>query len=119
MTTTSDERREVAERLRKCGADPTIIGAGCGTCLNVIDHAIGCRADDSWERFFGRLADLIDPTCHVVINQQDAGAGELVAMMLGSVCSSCGHDLHRDRFTGRYPAHCPGCGARVAGGDAR
>ena len=60
MTPTSEERREVAERLRKCGAELSILGADCETAFHVIDKVVGCREVDSWDRFLGRLADLID-----------------------------------------------------------
>lgn len=115
----SDERIEIAKRMRgpfdvcECVGHTYVSGTLFGMQV--------CARDEMALRDgMRRLADIIDPTCHVVINQQDGGAGEFVAQMLGEVCSSCGHDLHRDRFTGRYPAHCPGCGARVVeGGDAR
>ena len=61
MTATDDERREAAARLRKCGAELSIIGADCETGFHVIDKVIGCRDVDSWERFLARLADLIEP----------------------------------------------------------
>lgn len=50
-----------------------------------------------------KLADLIDPTCHVVIpNEMD---GECF-------CSECGALLGEYGYT----TYCPNCGARVTGG---
>lgn len=116
---TSDERREVARKLREASA----CGEGISCCS--VDKALELRYDDD---YFGDvfecesvrdLADLIDPTCEVVMEEPEGDAGEFVAQMLGTVCSECGGDLHRDRFTGAYPAYCPHCGARVVDDDVR
>lgn len=108
---TSDERREVAARLRKCGAELSILGADCETAFHVIDKVIGCREEDSWERFLARLADLIDPTCH---NADDGVRG-------GFVCSECSYHVEQDTMDADFNAwedlrHCPKCGARVTDG---
>ena len=116
---TSDERREVAERLRKCGAELSILGAGCETAFHVIDRVIGCREEDSWERFLGRLADLIDPTCEVMeVPDNDEF---MVRVVSGFVCKRCGHEAIVERNcdgSAEPPRFCPRCGARVtSGGD--
>lgn len=100
--TSQEERREVAERLRKASAHRQSI-----RCY-AVDKALGLWYDDS---YFGsvfasesvlRLADLIDPTCHVIIpNEMD---GECF-------CSECGALLGEYGYT----MYCPSCGARVVG----
>ena len=95
---TSNERHEISERLRKCGAELSIIGADCETGLHVIDNIIGCREEDSWERFTARLADLIDPTTHIGVDEHGR-----------AYCPNCECDdwclADRSRF-------CPNCGCR-------
>lgn len=105
-TPTSDERREVAERLRKCGAELSIMGADCETGFHVIDKVVGCREEDSWGRFLGRLADLIDPTCK--IEDDNPWMSDFAY-----VCNSCGEHFS----TCDKPNYCPGCGARVVEGE--
>lgn len=62
---TPEERQEVAEKLREAGRDldgdstSSIRSAFCA-----IDHIIGTQdTGRTFEPFFNRLADLIDPTC--------------------------------------------------------
>lgn len=112
------DRREVAETLRKCGAELSILGAGCETAFHVIDNAIGCRDEDLWERFFARLADLIDrPTCFDTESKDSKSF----------TCSACGFSESKLIVTPftlsfRYVKpgyhYCPNCGARVVNGDA-
>lgn len=97
MTATSDERREVAWRLRSDVSE--------GECIDFavfriahdvlgVDDAMGARA--------GRiLADLVDPTCHVETS------GEWHGMEIGGRCSACHAPL---AFGVRY---CDNCGCRV------
>lgn len=99
---TSDERRELAARLRKCGAELSILGADCDTAFHVIDKVIGCREEDSWERFLARLADLIDPTCTVKDDNR-------LMSDFAYVCCACGEHFS----TCNKPNYCPNCGARV------
>lgn len=101
--TASDERREVAKRLRKCGAELSLLDADCETAVHVIDKVIGCREEDSWERFLGRLADLIDPTCKVVPFDEES--------MRLPHCSVCMQPILKP-----WPNFCPNCGARVVEG---
>lgn len=99
---TSDERRAVAARLRKCGAELSILGADCETAFHVIDKAVGCREEDSWERFLARLADLIDPTCEAAYDNPFASDFNYRCMACGEHFSTCGE-----------PKYCPGCGGRI------
>lgn len=112
--TSGDERREVAERLRKCGAELSILGADCETAFRVIDKVIGCREEDSWERFLGRLADLIDPTCDF---EESADNDEFaIRIVSGYICHSCGREAIVERTAGGWaepPHYCPHCGTRL------
>lgn len=90
MMPTSDERREVAERLREHDGNA------------YADVADMCDED---------LADLIDPTCFAV-HQGTSMDDELV-------CSRCGASLGAE-VGGRQmfvPNFCSCCGARVVSRD--
>lgn len=96
-------RQEVAEKLRKSFPlyrDRDIYWAVLGR--PPIDMMISNR-----KQMFSRLADIIDPTCELKI--QDGHA----------CCGDCGH-----RLAGEYEEeedywcfhpYCPDCGARVVG----
>lgn len=115
---TSDERREVAERLRElpsyadadgcCTAWDVLFALGLKQC-DVIDFV---RADDAQ-----RLADLIDPTCK---DEADVNPVD------GFMCSACGWwgnaqqawsngwgEPDFDSPTEYAIRFCPNCGARV------
>jgi len=116
---TSDERREVAARLRE--------DAGCSESSprEVVERYIGVEYDgeDVLEESYTsesllRLADLIDQTCEIATDQVDDG--EWGAHDIYECCSECGNQNMRDRFTGKPYRFCPHCGARVTdGGDSR
>lgn len=100
MAPTSDERREVAARLRtEVGEDECIDYA----VFRIINDAL--LINGAWGAKAARiLADLIDPTCHAV--PSDGGF---------FTCSECG-----ERLGAVLPAlgtvlmhHCSHCGARV------
>ncbi len=123
MTPTSDERREVAERLRKAAnfdewLDLTIENA----ILGVFGEVRRPIADT--------LADLIDPTCEM------EAAGDVPALVKGSLetffcsecgsvpalvkgsletffCSECGSPIYNDV----NPSYCLYCGHRVVSDD--
>ena len=92
---TSDERREVAARLRDDNH-------GYGTEYDFFLHALGMsregRGPCDWAKVHKRLAELIDPTCHVVPFDENRL----------SHCSSCGHPILKP-----WPNFCPCCGARL------
>ena len=97
MTMTSDERREVAARLRKTRRIMDFVYA----------LGIDFLGDWCWADVSRRVADLIDPTCHDFGGEEGTnGEGYDFA------CSACGYvcDLAEPRF-------CPNCGARVVRDD--
>ena len=111
---TSDERREVAERLRRDaaigdelrakGLSMTIDLTEASSYLQDIAMLTGVSSGGTveWTEFERRLADLIDPTCHAVVEDET------------QVCSECGGDLD-ERYGWNY---CPECGCRVTGGES-
>lgn len=108
----SDERREVAARLRNDGRALDAIDAPLELASLTLDDALGIDHMRSWCDVFERLADLIDPTCHAV-HPDTAADDELV-------CSECGAYMGAIvPFIGAVlPLYCPSCGARVVeGGD--
>lgn len=122
MTPTSDERREVAERIRALPSDiySTIkewekdgLFIGATLCdeadYSQIHNAVfGCFPPEyihpgDREELHERLADLIDPTCHVVPFDEEG--------MRLPHCSKCGQPILKP-----WPNFCPNCGARITGG---
>lgn len=100
---TSDERREVAERLREYGNDTL----KDGSLLKTLKDVTGA---DSWRHVLLALADLIDPTCEMVVKYGHA------------CCGRCGHVLAGEGEVeeGYYEFRpfCPDCGARAVRDDA-
>jgi predicted RNA-binding Zn-ribbon protein involved in translation (DUF1610 family) len=111
----SDERREVAARLRAEVSE--------GECIDyavfrIINDVLG--VNDAWGAKAARiLADLIDPTCHIVCVDDTYNTPET-----GRVdewhyeCSKCGIELDDNDTdvmdSGAKPFdYCPNCGARV------
>ena len=95
---TSEERREVAARLRKTQ----------GIKAFVESLGIDLNGDWYWTDVSRRVADLIDPTCHVIgTTSQDWSDGSTVY----THDLSCGHMCRTD-WT-EPPAFCDECGARV------
>ena len=103
-----DERREVAKRLRtEVGEDECIDYA----VFRIINDAL--LINGAWGAKAARiLADLIDPTCHVVgtisMDWQDGSTVYIHSM-------SCGHT--RETSLPEPPAYCDECGARVVSDD--
>lgn len=105
---TSDERREVAARLRTAAKTES----GSAYYLwNHLEIAVnGWRFGDVVDELYvhdngilARLADLIDPTCEVVPFDEES--------MRLPHCSRCGQPILKP-----WPNHCPQCGARITRG---
>lgn len=109
MAATSDERREVAERLRDLAArvprDVTM--DGLQDVLEERDFALGIQGVSPREAI-RRLADLIDPTCRNFGGEEGTnGEGYEFAC---TACGWCGDVTD--------PNYCPNCGCRIVGGRA-
>lgn len=103
-------REEVAARLRETGKDNNDWSMGVNAAFFKIDDIIGAQYK-SYGFFFNRLADLIDPTCHLALDE------ELSQELQGEMfrCSKC--DAAFPRINGEY-RYCPNCGARVMRNEA-
>ena len=100
----SEESREVAARLRKTQ----------GIKAFVESLGIDLNGDWYWTDVSRRVADLIDPTCHVIgTTSQDWSDGSTVY----THDLSCGHTCCTD-WT-EPPAFCDECGARVVDDEQR
>lgn len=101
---TSDERREVAERLRGYSNDVL----KDGSLLRTFKDVTGAG---SWRSVLDRLADLIDPTCEMVVKNGHA------------CCGRCGHrladecEVEEDYY--EFRPFCPNCGSRITSGGER
>lgn len=91
-------RQEVAEKLREGSTARTT-----NEVYVVLLNSIGITHD--YPTMFDRLADLIDPTCHIVETVEDGKT-----MYVCSNCYSCKSD-DKDIFS--QFNYCPVCGARV------
>ena len=92
---TSDERIEIAERLRKTHGIMAFVDA----------LGIDLDSDWCWTDVSKRVADLIDPTCEV------EGSKPLYMDDETEFQLSCGHAVWMT--TNEPPAYCTECGARV------
>lgn len=100
-----NSREEVAGKLRRIEED-----VDYETAFMEIDTIIGTKDNYSFSFFFNRLADLIDPTCHLALDEKLSQ--ELQGEMFR--CSKC--DGTFPRINGEY-RYCPNCGARVVRDD--
>lgn len=117
MAPTSDERREVAERLRenaeKRGVTLDYLGSAQVNSWWLLLHSIECNSNHQ-EVAFNLLADLIDPTCEVMeVPDNDEF---MVRVVSGFVCKRCGHEAIVERNcdgSAEPPKYCPHCGRRL------
>lgn len=107
--TNREEREEVAKKLREGG-----IARNVSEAYVLLLHCIGIRpqlpAVYTYKPALERLADLIDPTCHLALDE------ELSQELQGDMfrCNKC--DAVFPRINGEYQ-YCPSCGARVVHDD--
>lgn len=117
---TSDERRDVAKGLRYI--------ANCCPPVQCLEQFRGALEDElftgpghaNYTGIFIRLADLIDPTCHMSweYGNGDDDTEEYMEEIAGTHedtvachCHECDEVFRYDR--GIIPNYCPHCGARV------
>lgn len=115
MAPTSDERREVAEMMR--GPFDVYRHRG-GVAIDGTIYGMTVHADYEGALRDGmrRLADLIDPTCHLIGTTSYDGVypnGETHYVHE----LSCGHEV--TTAWPEPPEFCPHCGARVTDGGER
>ena len=144
MKFTSEERREVARKLREKG--PVVDNDFDGdweAAVVIIDKIIGTYGCATWETFYNRLADLIEPNGETWLNGYDVGfasADDWYEQHTDEELAE--HGLKRERtchmvdtdheyedsircdvcqMTFNRPwepfKFCPNCGARVVSGD--
>jgi hypothetical protein len=116
---TSDERREVAERMRELAArtprDGWMTISQNARFIEERDYALGIQSMGRRETV-QRIADLIDPTCEVdSIEPVEDELGQTVGYEFHL---TCGHSVMRP-YMDMPPAYCGECGCRVVGGDGR
>lgn len=105
MTETSNERREVAERLREYSNDVL----KDGSLLKTLKDVTGAG---SWRYVLDSLADLIDPTCKV--SSVEPVEDEVGLTVGWEFHLTCGHTVEMQ--WNEAPVYCPECGARVVDG---
>ena len=100
---TSDERQEVAARLRELRHRTYYREEVVEDIIDALSIADPVNTFREPEDVYKLLADLMDPVCHRVLEDET------------QVCSECGGDLD-ERYGWNY---CPECGCRVTGGERR
>lgn len=113
---TSDERREIARRLRAAAKTKSNSSDYLWKRLEIAVNGwkFGDDIDESYvfdNDVLSRLADLIDPTCHVVTT------GERRGRPIGSVCSVCHAPLYPSTAWAHGMRYCTQCGHRVVSDD--
>lgn len=95
-------RVEVAKKLRKIGNEMGSIDDCYETAFEEIDAVI---YNGGYDNVFQRLADLIDPVCHLVKSNDDDG--------IKYTCSNCGQFHVKELQLLNGFKYCPVCGARI------
>lgn len=105
--TSSEERQKIAEKMRGLFDVCKYMGHTCisGTLFGMQVCAMNER---SLRDSMRRLADLIDPTCHLVSmtfhSWSDGSAAFYHELSCGHICET---------VWGKPPSYCPECGARL------
>ena len=106
-------RAEVAERLRVYATD---FDFGDSNPIWYVEKAVFNDIKIREQgRVFSRLADLIDPVCHAVVDLESDGIG--APYRYTSRCSNCGQVWGEAIYFPHVPIYCPVCGARVVRDD--
>ena len=134
--TSREEREEIAKKLREVGKGTSGWSMTVQAAFLKIADIIGAQCK-SYEAFFNRLADLIDPTCKYLpitcatwFDDNDEEHEDTSLEALGNsenaYCSFCGYEMmtgeegwfdyerkeHGNRLIPLFN-NCPDCGARV------
>ena len=99
-----NRQEEVAKKLRKIWSENGGFFITSDNAIYEIGKAIGAQGKP-YEFFFNRLADLIDPTCHLLRVNDDDGTKY--------TCSNCGHFSVIELQLLSGFKYCPVCGARM------
>lgn len=108
MMTSSDERIEIAERMRgpfdvcECVGHTFING-------NIFGLQVCAKDEIDLRNGMRHLAELIDPTCKV--SSVETYCNELGQLDGWEFHLTCGHSVKRPYY--EAPSYCPDCGARV------
>lgn len=98
-------REEVAKRLRQDGESLRNSYYSGSTVFVTVKDTIGLNDVSNRKAFFDRLADLIDPVCHLVKFNDDDGTKY--------TCSNCGNFSVIELQLLNGFRYCPVCGARI------
>lgn len=112
--TSAEERQEVAARLKSLIPDVNgmrDLAAYLDCWVGVEDSDVDCLYRVETDRkaakmTLEKLADLIDPVCHMTNATLNKGFG-----VWGCICSECGANIEYERANSLN--YCPHCGARV------
>lgn len=110
---TSDERLDVAENLRGVADYPGYEIRYMEQFIAELRETVFCDvcSDADYSEIFQRLADLIDPTCHLDLTDVETYGNVKVRIY---ECSRCGRSC--EEIYGKYE-RCPHCGAREVNDD--
>lgn len=112
-------REEVAKKLREAWDCNGGFSMTSDTAIYQLSKVV-CAQGKTYEFFFNRLADLIDPTCHMSWeygngdDETDEYMDEIACTPEDTVachCHECGWVFRFER--GIVPNYCPSCVARV------
>ena len=113
-------REKVAKLLREAGKNAGDWCDSADEAFEKVDTIIGTYDSCKYSDFFNRLADLIDPTCHMNWTYWDGD--ELLDSYMDNItgtpedtmayhCCACDEIFRYERHDS--PNYCPNCGARV------